>query len=811
MQSRERHTGDKIMGFGFEIAQGLLPVGAIGSFGFEPTLPGLSGFTWLVVPLLVIAAVLYLRIYRADARHLTPRQRRLLWALRSAVTILVLVMLLKPSFRFIRHEERLPVVAMLVDESTSMNFPSAYTDPLLQSQPKTERSRFHGAVEAVDILQQELSLRQRVKVLQFSDTTRAAGDIPTRGKKDAALSKDKLRSFLTIPAGDYTEGGDAVIGLLERLAGEKISGIVLLSDGRNTGGEKWETAADRAAQAGVPVHSLAFGSEDPLRDLGIDRVSAPGEASLGDILELQVEISNYIQPDLKTEVTLFEEGQVDQRKTVVLQKGSNRVRLTTIPRTEGLREYRVEVPRVEDEVNYDNNQAAVHVKVVRKALRVLFVAGKPTREYEHVVLCLLRDPVIRVSCFLQSANVDYVQQGHVVIDRLPRTNEEWRDYDVVILYDVDPKPLSSQQVSGLEYTVNKGAGLVFVAGRNYGLGQMLQIHANKMREMLPVDIDKNRANDHERILREPWKVERTPEAKYHAICRLAADEAFNEEIWSTFPELYWRYPVQRVKSQAVAILKAAPDKEAADLGDCLMAIQRFGEGVTIYLGTDEIWRWRYPYGAHDYDLFWTHIIRYLGETRLHGVQKQVALGTDKLVYAPGERVQVRLQILDHALLQQLQGETVAATVVDSMKAKHVIPLEKDAGNRPLYQGTFLSRYIGPHAVQANHHLSTADSEARDLFDVQGSFSVERRSLEAVDTRADLDGLRKLAEKTGGKYMDYRSMSREALQSLAREIPAEKLSIPHETVREVWDTWTILLLVLALLSAEWALRKYWGLL
>ena len=155
---------------------------------------------------------------------------------------------------------------------------------------------------------------------------------------------------------------------------------------------------------------------------------------------------------------------------------------------------------------------------------------------------MLRDPVIRLSCFLQSARVDYVQQGNVVIDRLPQTVAQWQDYDIIVLYDVDPKEISSQQIAGLENTVNKGAGLLVMAGRNYGMGPLLQVHANKMRPLLPVEIDKNRPPRHEVYFDQPIIVEPHPGARVprHVFRRiLVANETLNEEIWSSFPQRFF--------------------------------------------------------------------------------------------------------------------------------------------------------------------------------------------------------------------------------------------------------------------------------
>ncbi len=775
----------------------------------KPTFPGLKGANWIAIPLLGISIIYYAWLYRSTAKTLSGGQRLLLSALRIGVALMVLVMVLEPSVKVIKHEERLPVLGVLVDTSKSMNYPAARGNALLQANPKSARTRFHGTMEALDVLQQELSDTHRVKVFEFSDTLKLAKDIPYRDKPETPVlpREELLKSFKT-PAGEYTEAGDAILGTLDRLVGHKISGLMLLSDGTVTGGETFKRAAEGVQQANVPIHALTFGTKDPLRDLRIDRVDAPAQASLGDVLAFNLEVVNYIEPNLKIKIKLFENEELDQARTVRLKKGLNRITLTTIPRTEGLRTYRIELPECEDEMDYANNKEEVHVKVVKRTLRLLFIAGKATREYQHVVLCLLRDPIIKVSCFLQSAHVDYVQQGNVVIDRLPTTVKEWQEYDVILLYDPDPKKISTRQVAGIENTVSKGAGLLMVAGRSFGFGQLLQIHANKMRQLLPVEIDKNLPMEHHRFFSKPFKIERTREVKYHKIFSLVADERLNEEIWSNFPGMYWSHPVVRVKSGAVTALKRI-DRSGGSA--CVMALQRFNEGSSIYIGTDEIWRWRNPYGSHDYDLFWTGLVRYLGESRLLGEQKQVAIATNKKIYAPGEQVAIRLKVLDHALMQQLDGEQLFATIIDANKAKQQISLEKDRTGLSLYRGTYPVRRVGSHLLQVNHRLSSADTEAKDLFSAQESFKVAFQSLEGLDTRANLEGMKKLAEDTGGRYFDHFSLTKDALKELASEIPSEKLLIPQETVNEIWNSWLVLIALLAFVCAEWSLRKFWGML
>ena len=199
-----------------------------------------------------------------------------------------------------------------------------------------------------------------------------------------------------------------------------------------------------------------------------------------------------------------------------------------------------------------------------------------------------------------------------------------------------------------------------VAGRNHGLAKLIQVHAVKVRELLPIELDKNLLPDYLQVFDRAVKAERTPKGRGHPIMRLERDDAGNEAVWATFPPYYWCHPVTQVKPRSITLLEQSGASPADRT--CLMAIHRYYEGAVFYCGLDSLWRWRFPYESYDYDRFWVNVIRYLGETRLRGTQQQVALATDRASYAPGEEVQVRLRVLDPALMAQLEGQTLYASV-----------------------------------------------------------------------------------------------------------------------------------------------------
>lgn len=777
--------------------------------------PMLLSGDFAVVLLLVLGAALvgfYFWLAQREgrmARRLTGRQMLLLWGLRGVAALLVVLALARPAVSMIRTEERMPSVALLVDDSTSMTFPDARDNPLVEARAPSERSRAHTAADLVTRLQEKLALTHRVRVYTFSDSLRLLREVPLRESDSTPpLARSDLFPEGFKPAGEYSNLGDAVNDVMRELANDRISGLVMLSDGRETGGTKLEQAAAEAAAAQVPVHCVALGSEFPLRDLRIDEVVVDADASLGDVLPFRVKITNQISDPLTVKLTLAENGKQVSQKTLRLKRGTSMVAIGALLETEGVREFKLTLPKQPDEVNVENNETVVHVSVSKRDLRVLLISGEPNREYLYMVPALLRDPIINLACYLQTAEVMYTQQGRTRLEELPSTTEQWNRFDVVILNDVDPNGLNAAQVAGLEALVSNGGGLIVTGGYTHGLAKFVQVHAAKVRGLLPVELDRNAVIDHDRIWDKPFSVERTPAGKGHRITLASTDSARDEQIWTTFPQLYWHHPVQAVKNKAVVLLQRAGPREEGG-GQPLLVVHRYGRGGVLFSGITALWRWRFPSESFDYDRMLIAAIRDLGQTRLSGAQQQVLLETDRRTYAPGEEVKLTLRLLDPALLSQLENQKVFAAVESPKKDRQMIELKSEGPGHPLYRGSIRARETGSMLVTCRQAAPNADSEAKPLFDVKHNFQVRMESLEDRDTSANLEGLKAVAEQTKGTYYDYRNINE--LENLPKLIPADPQMLSQEVQVELWDGTMFLLVFLALVCVEWSMRKWWGLL
>lgn len=792
----------------------------------------------VVVLLLLVAAALvvfYTYIYHREARQTRRLTRRQVWTLRLlrvGAAVLVIFALARPVLTITEHRSESPVVPILIDGSQSMTFDDARENPLVRG---PRQSRYESAKIVLDKLMDPLIRKHDIRLYKFSHDLKLITALDSRGEKGKKI-EDAARLFPDIDGRpdaatggltDITASGTAG---LNNMGDSKVSGMIVITDGRQNSGAPLAKLIELAQsdRVKVPVHTVVLGSEYPLRDLRLDDLNGPPDASLGDVLTLQAKITNDIDDSLATELTLYEANDEEYKKAgtaeaqkklfrqvakrpIRLRRGQQAIEISCIPETEGDRVFRAELPVMADEVNVENNSAVLTVHVAKKGLKVLLIAGEPGREYDYLAPALLRDPVINLSCYLQSADVDYKQQGNTNIELLPETQKQWSYFDVAILLDVDPvehkHPLTVQQIAGLESMVSKGGGLLIVGGRNQGLAKLLTVHALKLREMLPIEIDKNDHPQIDRFYEESFTVGRTRDGRLHPVLRMNGDDRKNEEIWSTFPKFYWAHPAVKIARDSISLLETTSDVPTIPKGRCVMAVKRYHEGSVVYLGLDSVWLWRNPYEDFDYDKFWTRTIRYLGETKLKGGQQQVTLSTDRRSYAPGETITLQLRVLDPALMNQLADQKLYAKVAMPKGGEDMILLERSADGEPAFIGTYRTKRVGSLKATAQH--TGTDSEAKKLFDVKYEFQVQHQSLEAKDTSADLEGMRVLSESTGGKHFNYRNMN--DLATLLDDFPADPKVITRKNPVDIWDGLTFLLIFLMLVSAEWSLRKWWGLL
>ena len=196
-----------------------------------------------------------------------PGWRRHVPAAAMAFALAMLVMALARPARDERVPKEAATVMLVVDVSASMQA----TD--------VEPTRLQAARDAALSFVDDLPERLRLGLVSFDRTTRVIASPTT----DHALVEQGIQGLTTGPG---TAAGDAIFVALDAITtaggagttdGEQTAAIVLLSDGVTTVGTPVDQAAQAAVEQGVPVTTIAFGTEEGTVDVGGRLIPVPAD------------------------------------------------------------------------------------------------------------------------------------------------------------------------------------------------------------------------------------------------------------------------------------------------------------------------------------------------------------------------------------------------------------------------------------------------------------------------------------------------------------------------------------------------------
>ncbi|HEV3022104.1 MAG TPA: vWA domain-containing protein, partial [Pirellulales bacterium] len=321
---------------------------------------------WVTLSFVLVATAWVLFWYQRESAGRLYRSG--LAAIRLTLAGLLLVML--AGYVLSLSRTGLAYLVVVVDDSASMGTIDRYEDEKvsqaiarhLKQAGLTDASRLNVAksllLENDAALLKELARRYKLKLYFVATSARLqAGDATElRG----ALAKlDAL--------GESTRLGDGIETVIDDLRGSPPSAVLVLSDGVNTEGHTLADAASRARRKGVPLFTVALGSETPIRDIELNDVLVDEVAFAGDVVNFEFKLSGVGLEGRQVKVVLRhkDDSAPLAETTVSLGKDGEieRGRLAYRPTEVGEYDYVVEVERIAEEAQRDNNRQERHVSV----------------------------------------------------------------------------------------------------------------------------------------------------------------------------------------------------------------------------------------------------------------------------------------------------------------------------------------------------------------------------------------------------------------------------------------------------------------
>ncbi len=799
---------------------------------FEHALPAWT-IALIVLALAALAAWSYTRL---DG----PRAARVALAtIRTTTLLLLLTLALGPQLTERSEIAERDRVVILIDRSASLTIPDATPfqpptpttadttsqqpepQPTTQPTPTDRTTREQSLRAALDHAAQglrDIARNRTLTILGFGESPRELALTPATpdANPDATTSPP-------IDLGDPIDRRSAIAPALDaaaaRLAGRPAAGVVIISDGRFSDAPG-ARALQRLRAAGAPIYTVPLGSRQPLGDIAIRSVEAPRIAFLNDATPITVELDRLgVEQDTPVTVELIDidTGLTLAQQQLTLPASANtttntntdptRVVLQASTAQAGEANWRVTVTPDTPDLVADNNTRPLRIDFVDRPIRVLYLDGYPRWEQRYLRNLLIREPTINASTLILAADRRFIQEGNTDVERLPASAEDFAEYDIIILGDITPDVFTSAQLAALrEHVASTGAGLILAAGPGPMPERWFTTPIADLLPFLPT------ANDGTPI---PGDVTLFPTANAQRLGVLNLASPGAENTWPqelADPATGWsrlRY-AQRLAPSALKptaqTLAIARPVLGGDASPAVLAM-RFGAGMSIYITTDETWRYRFGRGEVLFERFWLQLVRKLGRERLArtGAAANLTAAPDRATV--NQPVRVTLDLNDQSLIDAAPPTiTVRVTPPDdlavTLTTTETLTLRPDAIPDPTSDSPTAPRYAALWSPPApgTFTLDVTDPALLGLG-LTDTVTAAWPTDELRRPRTDHAALEALAAPTGG-----RTLTLADLQNLDTILPNRATRRVVERSEPLWDAPLALILLLTLLTTEWLGRR-----
>lgn len=240
--------------------------------------------------------------------------------------------------------------------------------------------------------------------------------------------------------------------------------LVLLTDGKETGGSALETAR-LLARLGYTLDVVPYVSDEK-PEVQLDEFTAPKQVNAKERFDVIVKVKSNV--NTRANIRLFGNRTLTAEKQVDLYKGDNLFTFNDLVDQSGMVTYTAEVTADSDTV-FQNNQLSAFT----------IISDRP-----HVLLVEKDNGGENIARYIG----DFAQVSRMQPEELPSSLQGMMSYDAFILSDISAEWLDNNFLNLLEQAVqNHGKGLLTIGGENsYAPGGYRN---TPLETILPVNVD----------------------------------------------------------------------------------------------------------------------------------------------------------------------------------------------------------------------------------------------------------------------------------------------------------------------------------
>lgn len=787
---------------------------------------GGMGLGWFLFYLVILGAVIYW-LYRQGPGGVSRLRQMTLTGLRILLIGLILMLLLRPVLALTVEGSVRRLLVLLMDTSASMQMKDnrlvgddqkraaiakGFLDPQKGLTQNIDRNRAKGIDQAarIDLVKSafkndKLNLLPRLdREFDIDVFTFGQGVAPIAARKDETgktnkVSKQALANIEQFSWVDQlsatnpnTAIGDALHEVMNRKRGQPLAGVLLVTDGANNSGSQPREVAALLKQENLPLYVYGVGITSP-RDIAVGNIFAPEISFVKDEVPLTVRVRSQGLSNETAELVLKMSGETVATKSVTFAgDGEQVIPMKFTPQAQGEFDLVASIEPRPDEPPENNISRPHHLRVIDAKIKVLMIEQAPRWEFRYLQAMLTRDRRIEVKCLLFEGD-QAITRGDKTpyLSQFPANRDELFKYDLIVFGDVAPKFLSLNQLDMLTHFVSDfGGAFVMVAGKRFS---PQAYRRTPLEKLLPVEFDSPTSESAlDPVAEKPIHLELTAAGRANPMLRLSDKDDENINLWKQLPPVYWDAKVARPKPAAeVLLVDPDPAKESRFGKMPVIALQQYGLGQVMYVGTDNTWRWRKNVGDIYYTTIWGQIAQRVSLQRFLGGSKRTQLTSDRQNYMTGERISIFARLYNIGFDPMLDPTIKAFYgLKNGLGPRPEVSLRAIPEQPGLYRAEFVAPGPGVYQFWVEHDIN-------HFLD----FTVTPPTFELGETAMNEPLLKEIAATTGGAFF-----REENLQHLPDTISAKTERVRSPLEVELWSSPLYFLLMLGVAASEWVLRK-----
>ena len=568
---------------------------------------------------------------------------------------------------------------------------------------------------------------------------------------------------------DFSGSGTDMLNALTQAGNqEDVSSIILISDGR------WNLGGDPSGSGlpyEIPVHTVTAGSDEAVTDVAINNISVAQVGHEGEYFPVEIVISSTREIPEPFPVEIIENNRIAASGTVSLADRTMAKTSLDIPLSGHGDHMFTALIKPVDDVYTENNARFFNVHVVKSSFRILVAADKPSAD-----LAFIRRAIENENAFNLEIIVDKGTAGDFKVP-FP---DDLSGYDALVLLNWFGSALTPQKAETVKKWVSEGGGLWILGSSLPGAG------AEIINTILPVQFSISAD-----IRDSNFYIELSETGSTHFI---ASEAGGSENFWNILPPLSSILPVSRVTSDGNILANAVMSEGSRALPAIITG--KYGSGKTLVMPLSGIWRWQLMMeGAEKGGSFFSHFVKgavnwLTSETET----SPLSVTMDKAVYLGGQEIKFEARLYDN-VYSPVSGAEITLSIDNNPSSKILLKETLPA----VYTGTLKGPEAGMHRYSAVAYL-----DGKHFSKSSDTFMVENFSLEMLDPEPNPELMGIVSYRTGGI-----SVSPSGIDSILTRIKPETITERYENTYNFHMNPILPLLIILILTIEWSIRKYRG--